>query len=204
MSQDPKERSEPGKALRIALESLEPDDWKEILARLLLYANSLAKVTNRGSLDAKGPEDFAQSAIIKFLEQDRRWMPAIEVFKDRKTIKRALFYFLAGAVRSEMSNAAKRESRRFAIHELDNFLGLSKPLQKDTFDYDHFLDIASTVMDNDEISQNVLKCILSGIDQAKDIATVLDVPRDAVYKSFKRLRRRLSESQEVLNFLKSG
>jgi len=182
-------------------QALKETDLDELVTRLGLYTHRrLAQMFWRG--DSHGPipggwevADFVQAAFRKGLTQERIW----------RSSQRSLFDFLKGIISSDINHLALKtenqiESRIADMRaEADRATRVIAELPGRGSDWpdadlrlkqeqEHILE---RVGDN-QLDQNVVRCVLEHrLSVSADIAAKLNVPVNEVYKSKKRLRRKL-------------
>ncbi len=180
---------------------LEKQPWKEIMARLLLYAdNKMQRLVWRGSFGGHPPEgiqakDLIQTVIEKVFSGNRTWNP------DRHP---DLVGFLMDALDSEISNLVRSfENRRLrpeaslaegALERIDDVTPEVQLLNKEREgeSEDLLLSFLEFLTPDDEL-RKVVETIMDGIVKRADIAGHLGVTVAEVDARRKRLSRRVQE-----------
>lgn len=183
------------------LRALVQADLDELTIRLGLYTHArLVRMFWRG--DSRGPipggwevADFVQAALKKALTRERIWKPS----------EQSLFEFLKDIISSDISHLALKSENRVESRlasrapEADKNFAVAANLPGKESDWpDSDLrheqekkDILERVGEN-ELDQNVVRCVLDqGLSSSGEIAAALNVRVCEVYKSKKRLRRKL-------------
>ena len=189
--------------------ALEEIDLAKLTIRLGLYTQTrLARMYWRG--DRNGPipggleaADFVQAAFRKGLTQERIW----------KSSERSLFEFLKDIISSDISHLALKSENRvesrisMVAAEVDKDSVLAANLQGQRSEWpDAHLSheqeqkyILAQVGKN-ELDQDVVRCVVErDLSVSGEIASMLNVAVTEVYKSKKRLRRKLQYLVSIRN-----
>lgn len=170
-------------------------DWQDLWPRLLLFSQRrAARLFWRGEYGGAmpggvKPEDFVMKAIEQALSGERRW--------DNKI---SLFAFLCGAISSMLNHAAESVENRITrrvdprIEEYKLVAPATELADEESLP-ERFVD---SLRDDPLVYKMVAHILSSNTDKPSQLARVLKISVRDVYNANKRLKRKLSEWQRLL------
>lgn len=174
------------------LEGISDEEWASLALRLTAYATTYFR--NQYPNDSIGPEDFAQAAIIKLLEGQRRMKVDLSNLTKSEVVAE-LFYFLTSVIKSDIYHSRRRKYLRIeTIHSFTE-KGYAENEAFSSLEADILRDKLLEVLKADELACRIIVSVLDrGFEKPRHIAEDLGVSVKEIYNAKKRIKRTFTQS----------